>query len=86
MLPWAHLSSRPKWHLDRLALFVQLTAESPYTMQWPPFPPLKIAASHGESGPPSDMVPWAHLSPESKRHLDRFGHFCRAYECDRPTD
>ena len=31
------------------------------------------------------MDPWAHLSPQPKRHLDRFSHFCRA-QSDRPTD
>jgi len=25
-------------------------------------------------------------NPQSKRHLDRFSHFCTAHECDRPTD
>ena len=51
---------------------------------WPPFP-LKIAPSHGGSGPPS-MVSWAHPSLQSKRHLDRFSYFCRAFLCDRQTD
>jgi len=32
------------------------------------------------------MVPRAHSSPYSKRHLDRFGRFCRAHGRDRPTD
>jgi len=32
------------------------------------------------------VVPWAHLSPNLKHHLDRFSHFCRAYNCNRPTD
>jgi len=25
------------------------------------------------------MVPWAHLSPQSKQCLDQFSHFCRAH-------
>ena len=25
---------------------------------------------------PSNTIPWAHLSPQPKRHLDRFGCFC----------
>ena len=25
------------------------------------------------------MVSWAHPSPQAKRHLDRFDHFCRAH-------
>jgi len=32
------------------------------------------------------MVPWAHVSPHTKRHLNRIGRFWRAHDCDRPTD
>ena len=32
------------------------------------------------------MVPWAHPNPRPKRHLDRFGGFCRGHDRDRPTD
>jgi len=36
------------------------------------------------------MVPWAHPSQLSKRHLDQFSRFCRAYEryqhTNRPTE
>jgi len=35
------------------AVFAQLTAESPYNLQRAPLFPLKIAPSHGRSGPPS---------------------------------
>ena len=31
------------------------------------------------------MVPWAHSSPQPKRHLDRFSHFCRAHYYDKQT-
>jgi len=34
-------------------IFAQLTAGSPYTLQWPPLFPFKIAPSHGGSGYPS---------------------------------
>jgi len=34
------------------AIFAQMTAECPYTLQWDAPFPLKIAPSHGESGPP----------------------------------
>jgi len=35
--------------------------------------PLKIATSRGGSGSSSkNMVPWTHLSPSPKRHLDLF--------------
>jgi len=32
------------------------------------------------------MVPWAHPSPHTKQHLDRFSHFCRAHYCGRQND
>jgi len=32
------------------------------------------------------MVPWAYVSPQPKRHLDRFSRFCSADDRDRPTD
>jgi len=32
------------------------------------------------------VVPWAHTSRSSKRHLDRFSRFCWAHPCDRQTD
>jgi len=30
-------------------------------------------------GLPSNMIPWAHRSPQPKRHLDRFSRFCTAH-------
>jgi len=58
-----------------------------YFTMWRPFP-LKVAPSHGGIGTPIKcMVPWAHLSPQPKRHLDRCSRFCRAHrQTDRPTD
>jgi len=32
------------------------------------------------------MLPWAHPSPQRRRHLDRFSHFCRAHNRDILTD
>jgi len=32
------------------------------------------------------MIAWAHPSPKPKRHLSTFSHFCRAHDCERPTD
>jgi len=40
------------------AVFAQLTAECPYTLQWAAPFPLKIARSPGESGPPSNTPTW----------------------------
>jgi len=64
------------------AVFAQLTAESPYTLQG-----AKIAHSHGDphSAPP-------HLIHDglSKRYLDQFSRLCRCHDrdwqTDRPTD
>jgi len=28
------------------------------------------------------MLPWANVSPNAKRHLDRFSHFCTAYDIE----
>jgi len=50
MHPWAYPTQHPKRHLSRFgsAVFAQLTAERPYTLQLPvPFQ-LKIASSHCE--------------------------------------
>jgi len=47
MIHWAHLSRQP-------AVFAQMTAKCPYTLQWDaPSPTLKTAPSHWGSGPPS---------------------------------
>jgi len=41
---------------------------------------LKIAPSHGEIWTPTQyMIPWGHPSPQSKRHLSQFSHFCGAH-------
>jgi len=32
------------------------------------------------------MVNWVDATQHPKRHLDRFSRFCRAHDCDRPTD
>jgi len=46
-----------------------------------PFP-LKIAPSHGDLNP--NLIHGSLVPP--KWHLNRFSHFSRAHECDRPTD
>ena len=33
----------------------------------------------------AQMVPWAHPSPQPKRHLDRFNRFCRDHGCVQQT-
>jgi len=32
------------------------------------------------------MVPWAHVSLRSNRHLNWFNRFCKAHKCDQQTD
>jgi len=126
------------------AMFAQLMAEHPYTLQWTANSLLKIANSHGgirttnltndslgplepktqtksqllqpflhsslqsvpilRHGPPLPPQNCPFLwegaicgpylihgsfgppSPQPKRHLDQFSHFCRAHYCDRHTD
>jgi len=38
-----------------------------------------MATSLSTSGLPSNTIPWAHLSTQPKRYLDRFSRFCRAH-------
>jgi len=78
VLPWAHPSPQPKREISGSAIFAQLTADSPYTLHWAPLS-LKIAPSHGGSGPHLIMVPLAHPSPQPKWHLDCFICFSRAH-------
>jgi len=47
VLPSAHPSPQPKRQSISSAVFAQLKAESPYTLQWHAPLPLKIAPSHG---------------------------------------
>ena len=48
-------SHNPKGIAISSVVFVQMTTECPYTLQWDtPFPHLKIAPFHGGSGPPSN--------------------------------
>ena len=51
MISWAHASPKPKRYLDQLAVFAQMTTECMYTLQCFAHFPLKIAPSHGGSGP-----------------------------------
>ena len=62
------------------SVFAQMTAECLYFT-------LRITPFHGGIWTPIQyMVPWAHLTLQSKWHLDQFSHFCRAQQCDRQTD
>jgi len=67
------------------AVFAWLMAESLYFAMGHPFL-LKIALHTGRSGP--HLIHGFLGPPKShpKWHLDRFSRFCRAHDCDRPTD
>jgi len=45
VLPSVHPSPQPKWQVDQMSRFAQLTAKSPYTLLRVPLSP-KIAHSH----------------------------------------
>jgi len=53
MIPTVHPSHNPNGISIGSAVFAQMTAQCPYTLQWDAPFPLKIALSHGRSGPPS---------------------------------
>jgi len=61
---WAH---NPNGISIGSAVFAQLTAECPYTLQWAAPFPLKIAPSHGGSGPPPNT--WFLQQPESSSQM-----------------
>jgi len=75
VFPSAHLSPQPKRQVDRLSRFAQLTAESPYTLQWASLSP-KLPLSIGESGPHLMSDSLAPSEPQPKWHLDGFSRFC----------
>jgi len=70
--PSVHSSPQPKRQTDRFSCFVQLTAESPYIVcNGRPYLP-NLSLPMGIWTSISDIIPWAHPSPQPKRHLDRF--------------
>ena len=40
----------------------------------------------GIQAPLQDTVPWTHLNPYPKWHLDQLSRFCKTHGCDRQTD
>jgi len=51
MLPWAHRSQHPKWHLDWYSLFCAAHGRRSVLYSWLPILPLKIALLHGDLDP-----------------------------------
>jgi len=70
MLPWVHPSPNPEWHLARFSRFCTDHGRVSLYLAAPSL--LKITPSHMQSGPSSNMIPWAHPSPPPKQNLDRF--------------
>jgi len=69
------------------AVFAQLTAEGPYTVQWVDPSLLKISHSHEVSGPHLTYFPWTHPNAHPRRHFDRFSRFAGLTSVtDRQTD
>jgi len=63
-------------------VFAQLTASSLCFTLGRPFPHQNCPCTWGSG--PSNTIPWAHPIQQPKWHLDRFSHFCRAHNRDRP--
>ena len=87
VLPLAHLSPQPKWHVDWFSRFC--TAHGSKSLHFTvgaPFPQ-NCPFSSG-CGPHLTHDSSAHPRPKAKRHLDRFSPFLRGslLYCDRPTD
>jgi len=64
----------------------QVMADCPMPYNGPPLPPQNCPFTWRIWTPIEYMVPWAHLSPHPKRHLDWFSRFRRAHDRNRQTD
>jgi len=84
--PWAHTSPQPKWHLDWFSRFCTAHRRVSLVYNGPPLLPLKIAPSHGGSGPcliHGSLGPLESWTQTASRLVQPF---CRANYCDRQTD
>jgi len=82
-------SSQPKHHSDPFSHFCKADGRASlyFTVGRISPLPFKIASSHERIGTPSNIIPWAHPSPQPKRHLDWFNHFAWfTTVTDRRTD
>jgi len=80
MLPLAQTTQQPRQHFDRFSSFcIAHSRKSLYFTMRRPFP-LKIAASHGASGP--HLIHGYLGPPESTTRFWR----CQSHDCDRQTD
>jgi len=88
MVPGVHLSPHPNGISIGSAVFTQLTAERPYTLQLAAtFPPQSWIMDQASAWTPiGGMVPWANQSAHPKRRHDWFSCFCEAHGRYWPTD
>jgi len=80
MITTAHPSSQSKRHLDRFSRFC--TDDHRvflYFTMGRPFPPQNCPFPWGIWTSIQYVVPWAHLSPQPNRHLDRCSRFYKAH-------
>jgi len=86
MIPWANPRPQSKQHHDQFSCFCTHDHRLSlyFTMRCPS--PLKIAPSHGGSGP--HLIHGSLGPPESSTQMASRSvqPFCRAHKCDRPTD
>jgi len=75
VLPSAHLSPQPKSANQSVQPFLHSLWQSVIGHCPGMFFPLIIAPLHGDVRPIKYMLPWAHPSPQPKRHLDWFSPF-----------
>jgi len=75
-IPSAILSPQSKQHHDRFSHFRSGDRRvSLYFTMGCPFPQ-KLPLPMKGFGTSSNTIPWAHLSPQPKQHLNRFSRFC----------
>jgi len=90
MIPWAHSSPQPKQHLDRFShICTTHHRESLYFTMGLPFPSLKIAPSHGWSGPHlihGSLGPPESTTQTASRSVQPFLQGSLVWQTDRPTD
>ena len=68
------------------AIFVELMADCPYTLQWAAIFSLKVSPLHGGSGPHLILGSLGPPESSTKWHLHCFSHFCGAHNCNKVTD
>jgi len=83
ILPWAHPS-----HGNSVGSVVLHSSRQrvPVLYNGRPFPLKKCTFAWGIWTPSNTWFYSARMSPQPKRHLDRFSRFCRAHDRDRLTN